>query len=45
MENSNVFTKQELQDMIAEFHNLQISRYEKLVAGYQKRIYKREPTY
>ena len=31
--------------MIAEYHNLQIERHEKLIKGYQKRLYKREPTY
>ena len=31
--------------MIAEFHNLQIDRHGKLIKSYQKRLYKREPTY
>ena len=28
--------------MIAEYHNLQIDRHEKMIKGYQKRLYKRE---
>lgn len=31
--------------MIAEFYNMQMVRHEKVIKGYQKRLYKREPTY